>query len=60
MNEIKILMRLTNTMINVADKIDLKRCKPSIHMLAGVVRDCAYKIREKVEEAKVSMEVYGE
>ena len=52
MSDVRQVLKLTNKMIALSDSIDLKRQYPEIHVLAGVVRDAAYGIREKAQKEK--------
>lgn len=49
--DLKKLMKLTNKMIVISDRMDAKRQPYRVHVLAGTVRDSAYAIRKKVKEA---------
>jgi len=50
MDELKQLQKLTNKMVNLADRIDLKKQPYRMNVLSGLVRDSAYAIRKSSQE----------
>ena len=52
MSDVRQVLKLTNKMIALSDRMDLKSQDREIHMLAGTVRDAAYGIREKAQKEK--------
>ena len=50
-NEMAQLLKLTNRMIQLSDRLDGKRLPYAYRVLAGSVRDSAYDIRNKINTA---------